>query len=96
MWISFFHTRGGGRKAYNLLLLDIIDGDCLTTMLKQATITIKGCPLAIQLLAFKDVPLLEKLLPVAVYETTFTNRLVGNLAKLKTIHHKDIINARRV
>ena len=63
----------------------------LLKKLGQSSLAIHGFPLALQLFAFRSIPLLQRHLPHADDLSTFLDQRLQRLTKLKSIHSKNIL-----
>lgn len=95
--VEFFLNYPWGRHSFQRILRTvrvgsyISDTQSLISKLRQSSLAVHGFPLAIQLLAFKHIPLLLRLLPNGDELHTFLSRTVIRLRKCKSFHVSNIL-----
>ncbi|XP_020877112.1 uncharacterized protein LOC9310479 [Arabidopsis lyrata subsp. lyrata] len=96
--INFFLKYPWGRHSFHRILRTakvgsyILDTASLVAKLRQSSVAIHGFPLAIQLFAFKYIPLLLKYLPHAGEEFNFLDQVIPRLPKCKSYHSSNILH----
>ncbi|EFH41836.1 hypothetical protein ARALYDRAFT_917619 [Arabidopsis lyrata subsp. lyrata] len=96
--INFFLKYPWGRHSFHRILRTakvgsyILDTASLVAKLRKSSIAIHGFPLAIQLFAFKYIPLLLKYLPHAGEEFNFLDQVIPRLPKCKSYHSSNILH----
>ena len=96
--VEFFLQYPWGRHSFSRTLRlmkvgsHIRSKDCLIKKLNQSSLALHGFPLALQLFAFRYIPLLRTHLPHSDDESTFRDQTVQTLPKLKSFHTSTILS----
>ncbi|KAG7592787.1 hypothetical protein ISN45_Aa01g016450 [Arabidopsis thaliana x Arabidopsis arenosa] len=97
--LDTFFSYPWGRESFNLTMRMVKVGSRVETVehlvakMKQSHVATHGFILALQLHILHCIPLLETYLPDSDDEQTFTDRSVFQLAKLKSFHNSNILEA---
>ncbi|XP_020890960.1 uncharacterized protein LOC9322865 [Arabidopsis lyrata subsp. lyrata] len=96
--VDFFLKYPWGRHSFQRLLRMVKVGAKIETKadlinkLKQSTMAVHGFPLAIQLFAFRSIPLLLQYLPHVEDQSTFLHQTLTHLPKCKSFHYSNILS----
>ncbi|KAG7564836.1 hypothetical protein ISN44_As10g015850 [Arabidopsis suecica] len=95
--VDFFLNYPWGRHSFQRILRMVKVGEKIETKadlinkLKQSTMAVHGFPLAIQLFAFRSIPLLLQYLPHSEDDSTFLHKTLTRLPKCKSFHTSNIL-----
>lgn len=99
--VDYFLNYPWGRVSFERILRMVKIGDyiddtaSLIKKLKQSSMVVHGFPLALQLFAFRTLPVLLKYLPHAEDESTFLDQVLSRLPKCKSFHTSNILEVEK-